>query len=128
MTQHATQAPEIVPREKLDFGLDGDIPRFWLDNDAFKTRFFDAMSLIFPPGEKFFMVTVRDFRDRVTDPKLFVQCYRDGWDEVLAAALDVQEEKEASAKPPVVSNATVQSQRVKRNRNKVLPELPATPL
>jgi predicted metal-dependent hydrolase len=28
------------------------------------------MSLIFPPGEKFFMVTVRDFRDQISDPKL----------------------------------------------------------
>ncbi len=60
----------IVPRERLDFGLDGDIPKYWFGGDAFKTRFFDAMSLIFPPGEKFFMTTVRDFRDRVTDPKL----------------------------------------------------------
>ena len=61
----------IVPREKLDFGLDDpSIPKYWFGGDAFKTRFFDAMSLIFPPGEKFFMVTVRDFRDRITDPKL----------------------------------------------------------
>ncbi|MBT9608587.1 MAG: metal-dependent hydrolase [Aquabacterium commune] len=61
----------IVPREKLDFGLDDpSIPKYWFGGDAFKTRFFDAMSLIFPPGEKFFMVTVRDFRDQVNDPKL----------------------------------------------------------
>lgn len=60
----------IVPREKLDFGLDGDIPRFWMDNDAFKTRFFDAMSTLFPQGEKFFITSVREFKDEVTDPKL----------------------------------------------------------
>ena len=60
----------IVPREKLDFGLDGDIPRFWLDNDPFKTRFFDAMSTFFPEGERFFITCVRDFRDQITDPKL----------------------------------------------------------
>ena len=34
----------IVPREKLDFGLDGDIPKYWFGGDAFKTRFF--LSLI----------------------------------------------------------------------------------
>lgn len=28
--------PPIIPREKLRFGLDGDIPRFWLDGDPFK--------------------------------------------------------------------------------------------
>ena len=60
----------IVPREKLDFGLDGDIPKYWFGGDAFKTRFFDAMSTIFPEGERFFISCVRDFRDQVTDPQL----------------------------------------------------------
>jgi predicted metal-dependent hydrolase len=59
-----------VPREHLDFGLDGDIPKYWLDGDAFKTRFFDAMSTLFPQGEKFFITSVREFRDQITDPKL----------------------------------------------------------
>jgi len=60
----------IVPREKLDFGLDGDIPKYWFGGDPFKTRLFDAMSTIFPEGERFFISCVRDFRDQVTDPKL----------------------------------------------------------
>jgi uncharacterized protein len=60
----------IVPREKLDFGLNGDIPKYWFGNDPFKTRFFDAMSTIFPEGERFFIACVRDYRDQVTDPKL----------------------------------------------------------
>lgn len=65
------QMHPIVPREQLDFGLDDpSIPTHWFGADAFKTRFFDAMSLIFPPGEKFFMVTVRDFRELIDDPKL----------------------------------------------------------
>jgi len=63
----------IVPREKLDFGLDGDIPRFWMDNDPFKSRFFDAMSTFFPEGERFFISCVRDFRDQITDPKLLAE-------------------------------------------------------
>ncbi|TAL16625.1 MAG: metal-dependent hydrolase [Aquabacterium sp.] len=60
----------IVPREKLDFGLDGDIPKYWLEGDAFKSRFFDAMSIFFPEGERFFITCVRDFRDQITDPQL----------------------------------------------------------
>lgn len=67
-TAQPAAVPPIVPREKLDFGLDGDIPRFWLDNDPFKTRFFDAMSTLFPVGERFFITCVRDFRDRIDDP------------------------------------------------------------
>ncbi|HET6789516.1 MAG TPA: metal-dependent hydrolase, partial [Aquabacterium sp.] len=60
----------IVPREHLDFGLEGDIPKYWMGGDAFKTRFFDAMSTLFPPGEKFFITSVREFSDQITDPKL----------------------------------------------------------
>ena len=69
MTTPVAQHP-IVPRERLQFGLDGDIPRFWYGGDPFKTRFWDALSIIFPPGEKFFMTCVRDFRDQINDPKL----------------------------------------------------------
>ncbi len=65
-----SHAHQIVPREKLDFGLDGDIPKYWFANDAFKSRFFDAMSTIFPEGERYFISCVRDYRDQVTDPKL----------------------------------------------------------
>lgn len=67
---HANHVP-IQPREKLDFGLsDPDIPRYWVHGDPFKTRFFDAMSTLFPVGERFFITSVRNFRDRVTSPQL----------------------------------------------------------
>ncbi len=68
-----SQNHTIVPREKLDFGLDGDIPKYWFGGDAFKTRFFDAMSTIFPEGERYFISCVRDFRDQVSDPKLLAE-------------------------------------------------------
>jgi predicted metal-dependent hydrolase len=61
----------IIPRERLNFDLGNkDIPKFWFDGDPFKTRMFDAMSVIFPPGERYFMTCVRDFRDKVTDKQL----------------------------------------------------------
>jgi hypothetical protein len=61
----------IVPREKLQFNLDDpSIPKYWMGGDAFQSRFWDALSLIFPPGEKYFMNCVRDFRDQIADPKL----------------------------------------------------------
>ena len=63
-----TTKPAIVPRQDLDFGLDGDIPRYWFAGDPFKTRLFDAFSVLFPEGERFFINCVRDYRDRVTDP------------------------------------------------------------
>lgn len=66
----ATSEHLITPREKLDFMLDGGVPRFWLGGDPFKTRFFDAMSLTFPSGERFFISAVRAYRDRTIDPSL----------------------------------------------------------
>lgn len=59
----------ITPRTDLDFKFD-EVPRYWFDGDVFKTRFFDAMSLLFPEGEKFFIECVRDYRDQVKDPEL----------------------------------------------------------
>ena len=65
------QAPHpIVPREKLQFGLDGDIPTYWFGGDPFKSRFWDALSIIFPPGEKYFMQCVRAYRDQIDDAQL----------------------------------------------------------
>jgi hypothetical protein len=64
---HIAQAP-ITPREHLNFDFSGDIPRHWLAGDVFKTRFFDAMSTLFPEGERFFIACVRDYKDQVTDP------------------------------------------------------------
>ncbi|RZL09561.1 MAG: metal-dependent hydrolase [Rubrivivax sp.] len=67
-------AHHITPRDKLDFELGGDIPTYWFAGDPFKTRFFDAMSTIFPEGERFFISCVRDFRDQAAgDPELLQQ-------------------------------------------------------
>jgi predicted metal-dependent hydrolase len=66
----ALRREPIVPREHLDFDLQGEIPRFWFDGDPFKTRLFDAMSTLFPEGEKFFINCVRDYRDQIVDPQL----------------------------------------------------------
>ena len=71
---HTTaKAHSITVREKLDFQLDERVPRFWNGNDPYKTRFFDAMSLTFPIGERYFISTVRSYRDDIKDPVLLQQ-------------------------------------------------------
>ncbi|RZI83230.1 MAG: metal-dependent hydrolase [Rubrivivax sp.] len=60
----------ITSRDKLDFQLDETLPRHWFGGDPFKTRYFDAMSISFPDGERFFMMAVRAFKDNITDPAL----------------------------------------------------------
>jgi predicted metal-dependent hydrolase len=72
-TRHHRPEPRqrpIKPRETLDFQLGTGVPRFWNGGDPFKTRFFDAMSLTFPIGERYFISTVRPYREHITDPQL----------------------------------------------------------
>ena len=70
MTDSNSTQQAIVPRKGPEFGFDASMPKYWLDGDPFKTRFFDAMSTLFPEGEKFFIQCVRDYRDEVKDPEL----------------------------------------------------------
>lgn len=58
-----------IVRSHLNFKID-EIPKFWFGNDPFKTRFFDALSLTFPEGERFFIESVRLFRDQIQDEDL----------------------------------------------------------
>ncbi|WP_168418576.1 metal-dependent hydrolase [Acinetobacter towneri] len=58
-----------IVRSNLDFQL-SEIPRYWFAGDPFLTRMFDALSLTFPDGERYFIQSVRLFRDRIQDPDL----------------------------------------------------------
>jgi uncharacterized protein len=69
ITAH-TNKPAIQPREKLDFKFEDGIPRFWFGGSAYKTRVVDGFQLAFPEGEKYFITSVRHFRDQVIDPVL----------------------------------------------------------
>jgi len=63
------EQPEMEVREKLDFGLDETIPRYWVDGCPFRTRIMDAMQITFPEGERYFITAVRAFKEDITDPK-----------------------------------------------------------
>jgi predicted metal-dependent hydrolase len=59
----------IVPRP-LRLALDGSTPRYWLGGDGVSTQLFNALSIVFPRGEKMFVEAVRAHKDAVTDPAL----------------------------------------------------------
>lgn len=59
----------VKPRH-LRFDVRAELRTFWHSNDAFRTAFFNALSLQFPDGEQHFIDTVRLYRDQITDPKL----------------------------------------------------------
>jgi predicted metal-dependent hydrolase len=60
---------QIRPRH-MDFDFPNPLPRHWHSGDAFKSHLFDAMSVLFPDGERFFIDSVRHFRDQIGDPVL----------------------------------------------------------
>lgn len=40
-----------------------NLPKYWHRNSVFATHYFNALSLIFPEGEKFFIESIRNFTD-----------------------------------------------------------------
>jgi predicted metal-dependent hydrolase len=59
-----------IPPRQVDFRFPEDTPRYFYANNATATLFFAMLSSWFPPGERYFMESVRRFRDKVTDEKL----------------------------------------------------------
>ena len=46
------------------------MPKYWWDNDPAKTLLLAALSASFPPGERFFIDSVRHYQKEITDPEL----------------------------------------------------------
>jgi len=71
---HATRTAEERTREinprPIVFEFPRDTPRYWMGGDPFQTTLFNALSLTFPDGERFFVASVRAMRDHVQDPHL----------------------------------------------------------
>ncbi len=60
-----------IPRRDVDFDIDpASVPRDWCNEDGFESTFLNALSLLFPEGERFFVDSVKQQKHRVTDPEL----------------------------------------------------------
>ncbi|MBE0483018.1 MAG: metal-dependent hydrolase [Bacterioplanes sp.] len=63
-----------IPGRKMEFEFDlNDIPKYWYGDDVFKSTFMNALSCLFPEGERMFMDAVRDNQKKITDPQLLKQ-------------------------------------------------------
>lgn len=57
-----------IEKRDLKFGREVAPPRWWHGGDVGRTAFFNALSSTFPVGEKFFMTSVRYYRDGTAEP------------------------------------------------------------
>lgn len=63
-----TRTPKV---RKMDFPFaDADVPRWWLYDNPVMTHMANGLNLLFPPGERFFIRSVKHYLDRIEDPGL----------------------------------------------------------
>lgn len=62
-----------IPPRQLDFRLSEEMPRWIYAGNRTATTYLTVLSAFFPPGEEFFIRSVRAFADQVTDPVLKAQ-------------------------------------------------------
>jgi len=56
-----------IPPRHIDFRFPESMPKYFYAGNATATTFFAMLSGFFPPGERYFMESVRQFRDRIED-------------------------------------------------------------
>jgi len=65
--------PETVDIKPQRMGFEfsqESTPKYWLADSYFISHVMNAMSILFPEGEAFFVEAVRNYRDQITDPEL----------------------------------------------------------
>lgn len=65
----SARQPEIKAR-RMDFDMSAPMKTFCVEDNSLISTFFYALSAMFPEGERFFIHSVRHYRDRVDDPLL----------------------------------------------------------
>ncbi len=61
----------MLQRRDVELALDPkDVPRDWCADNAFQTTFLNALSLLFPEGEKFFVDSVKKHRNKIVNEAL----------------------------------------------------------
>ncbi|MDK9558488.1 metal-dependent hydrolase [Marinobacter sp. M216] len=56
--------------QRMGFEFDVRVPRYWVDNNYLISHTMNALSVLFPEGEQFFVDSVRAFRSQIQDPRL----------------------------------------------------------
>ncbi|MGF2735775.1 metal-dependent hydrolase [Marinobacter sp. DUT-1] len=71
-TTPVSQTPDhvAIKPQRMGFEFGERVPRYWLNESYLLSHMMNALSVLFPQGEQFFVDSVRQFRDQITDPKL----------------------------------------------------------
>lgn len=71
MALSSTGAPhDPITVRRMDFAFTPDIPENWGNGNPMVTALLAGLSAVFPPGERYFIESVRHYADRVMDPEL----------------------------------------------------------
>jgi len=62
--------PRQVKTRRLELTFPAELPHHFVGGDFAMSHVVAALSSVFPEGEDFFVRTVRNYRDRITDPEL----------------------------------------------------------
>ncbi|MGE0786373.1 MAG: metal-dependent hydrolase [Sandaracinaceae bacterium] len=74
-TPRAHRAPDLASTDairvrEMDFVFDDSVPTFWADDNVILTSIMSALAVSFPPGERYFIRSVRHFLPQVKDQGL----------------------------------------------------------
>lgn len=59
-----------IKPQRMGFEFGEQVPQYWLNNSHLLSHTMNALSVLFPQGEQFFVDSVRYYRDQISDPKL----------------------------------------------------------
>lgn len=68
--QHQISSEIQVRPRKMDFHFPDHLPKYWYNDNPYITHFLNALSAVFPEGERFFIETVRHYQSQIQDPEL----------------------------------------------------------
>lgn len=61
---------EDIKVRRVNFAFNKENPRFYYKNNPFSTHFINALHIVFPTGERFFVNAVLKYQKKITDEKL----------------------------------------------------------
>ncbi len=76
MSKAVTLPKDVIPARsvktrRITFEYpEGELPRHFINNDIVMSHIVSTLSAVFPEGEDFFVNSVRNYRDQITDPEL----------------------------------------------------------